>query len=595
MGLVKAVRSLSIFPWFEKLWILVDALQIFGIFWNLCHAWEVPHIYVGWTRSLVWFNLDYFSTTEWGALMGRSNFLNLSKWGQMEDYLEYSIIFAAAVFIFFALYEFLLFKLSEYGNDLHFKFGMWINAFTLYLAQIVYAPICLAISRIYICENSPALPSFLSADPNVECLDFYHRSVVLICSLAVLPLYIGLPIYVYVKTDQSIVYIIAEDHEKRLIAYEFLYMFDLDDSLLRTQSWNIASFRRSGVWHRFQILLIKAILIFLLTVLRNQLYIQALLCTAVISVFTCFLFITLPYRMYSSNVILLVSFLGLSINFFFGLLNASGLESALTIGSTESLMLILVNSLMASVVMIVIVVNAFNPYFKWLPELALHKINRGSIAIDVNKWINAMHRAKFALLDCFQASDETVDICKLESTAKVLRQCWLQAKAHSSVFELLLGEVLDKVLLMHTRRYPTALRKLSPRWDEEYKLSASKLKSKASVYKLMNRTKRILLYKLMAFRFIQGFRNTSSAEVQTRREIENLRDESDRLLTSLVEDEYQLRVKATCQGLIERWNFFIQAFENIGSDNEFYNAFSDKDLCEWLEYKNNLEVLLHVH
>ena len=183
----------------------------------------------------------------------------------------------------------------------------------------------------------------------------------------------------------------------------------------------------------------------------------------------------------------------------------------------------------------------------------------------------------------------------MESTAKVLRQCWLQAKAHSSVFELLLGEVLDKVLLMHTRRYPTALRKLSSRWDEEYKLSASKLKSKASVYKLMNRTKRILLYKLMAFRFIQGFRNTSSAEVQTRREIENLRDESDRLLTSLVEDEYQLRVKATCQGLIERWNFFIQAFENIGSDNEFYNAFSDKDLCEWLEYKNNLEVLLHVH
>ena len=159
MGLVKAVRSLSIFPWFEKLWILVDALQIFGIFWNLCHAWEVPHIYVGWTRSLVWFNLDYFSTTEWGALMGRSNFLNLSKWGQMEDYLEYSIIFAAAVFIFFALYEFLLFKLSKILFSFNLKKVFTFNSNSKDDTKLV-----LKFSFLASCSRSKAFLLFGSKD-----------------------------------------------------------------------------------------------------------------------------------------------------------------------------------------------------------------------------------------------------------------------------------------------------------------------------------------------------------------------------------------------------------------------------------------------
>ena len=86
MAKVKPLRTLSFYPWLEKLWIIVDCLQIFGLFWNLSQAWGIPHVYVEWTRMLVWFNLDYFSTTEMGALMGRSNFLNLSKWGEMDGY-----------------------------------------------------------------------------------------------------------------------------------------------------------------------------------------------------------------------------------------------------------------------------------------------------------------------------------------------------------------------------------------------------------------------------------------------------------------------------------------------------------------------------
>lgn len=584
---VKTVRTLSFWPWLEKIWILFDTLQIFGLFWNLCQAWSVPHLYVRWTRFLVWFNLDYFSTTSMGALMGRSNFLNVSKWGQMDGYLEYTIFFVAPIFAVFVLYKILQLKVSQYGTNSLFTFRMWIDAFLLFMAQLLYVPICLAISRIFICENT-AISSFLSADPNIQCLNFFHMSSIMICTLAALPLYIGLPIYVYMIAEKSVVYTFTEDHEIRLIGYEFLYMFDLDNNLIRNHLWNIVSFRRSGAWHRFHVLSIKAILIFLLTVLRSHLYVQSLLCFIVISAFTIKMFINLPYRLFSSNVVLLTCFSGLCVNFLFGLLNTSELESALTVGSTQSLMLAAINFFVAFIVSIMIAFDVFNPYCKWPADVALHKINKGPISIDVKEWISTIKRANVILVDCFQASNLTVDIAGLELVTWDLRQCWLQAKSHSSVFELVISEVLDKLLLMHAQRSPTALRKLSPQWDNEYKFTVSKLKAKARLYSMMNKKKRIILYSLMALRFIQGGRKLSKSDIQTRNEIHDLRRDSDRFFETLEGSNYEEQKKARiCRSLIEKWDHHLN-FANSAMGDKIHVAFSDKDVCEWLEYRNKL-------
>ena len=316
---------------------------------------------------------------------------------------------------------------------------------------------------------------------------------------------------------------------------------------------------------------------------------QSLLCVIIISTFTCTMFMTLPYRLFSSNVILLACFSGLTINFIFGFLNASGLESALTVGSTESSVLSAVNFLVAFIVLMILMIDIFSPYCKWPPDLALHKINKGPISFEVKKWISTIRRANVVLVDCFQASNEMVDIGKLESTAWDLRQCWLQAKSHSSVFELVLREVLEKLLLIHAQKSPTALRNLSPQWDKEFESTVSKLKEKTAVYNLMNKKKRILLYKLMAIRFILGNRKIFKSDMRNTCEIDNLRNESNRFLAICKENNNEIQMKVQiCRGLIAKWNHLIFNYDNRIKENGVLHAFSEKDLCEWLEYRNKL-------
>jgi hypothetical protein len=108
---------------------------------------------------------------------------------------------------------------------------------------------------------------------------------------------------------------------------------------------------------------------------------------------------------------------------------------------------------------------------------------------------------------------ETVDIVELESTCRQLRRCWLQAKSHASIFEVLLCDSLDQLLLLHAEKGKYALRR-HEHWDKTLRSSESVFKAKKDLYLMMNPKKRRILYKLLAMQYIQGNKTADCLSVR---------------------------------------------------------------------------------
>ena len=75
------------------------------------------------------------------------------------------------------------------------------------------------------------------------------------------------------------------------------------------------------------------------------------------------------------------------------------------------------------------------------------------------------------------------------------------ARKRGSIFELLLSEALEDMILLHSKKGPKSLRK-NKKWDETYKnsLSNNYYKKRTEKYILMNPKKRKILFKLLAMK-----------------------------------------------------------------------------------------------
>ncbi|RQM31383.1 hypothetical protein B5M09_007020 [Aphanomyces astaci] len=70
--LSRTKRRVSRF-WIEKAVVILDALQIYGLMWQLAQIWPWPSKWLAATRWTVLSNLDILSLTATGAGMGQAN------------------------------------------------------------------------------------------------------------------------------------------------------------------------------------------------------------------------------------------------------------------------------------------------------------------------------------------------------------------------------------------------------------------------------------------------------------------------------------------------------------------------------------------
>ena len=64
---LKRKRSAGLF-WHEKIWFLIDWLQLYSIYWQAANPWPWPYLWIQYTGWTVWANIDYFSASPDGAL-----------------------------------------------------------------------------------------------------------------------------------------------------------------------------------------------------------------------------------------------------------------------------------------------------------------------------------------------------------------------------------------------------------------------------------------------------------------------------------------------------------------------------------------------
>ena len=156
--------------WIEKLKLLVDAFQIYGLCWMMSQAWPWPTSWLRRSRFLLLFNLDIFSLTPRGASLGHGS-ARYSIWGEMEGYWIYATVWASLPWIatFFYILKCLLWKRHTEEYYLSHREALRFRLF--YLFQILYLPIAIAVGRLWNCNADGTL----SVDPVMICWGSEHR------------------------------------------------------------------------------------------------------------------------------------------------------------------------------------------------------------------------------------------------------------------------------------------------------------------------------------------------------------------------------------------------------------------------------------
>lgn len=512
---LKYVHIAPILCWVEKFTLLIDFFQIFGVLWCTAQPYPWPYLFSTYTRYFMYVNLDFFSMTSEGALVGRTNTSLLSQWGTMNNYIWYAMIFALGQFLVFMvipLMHHLRRRSATYGSPLESRQSTdQVIAVAIYLSHLCYLPCLLAVSRLFYCETKEDENGqdqyILSADYSTDCLSSYHVLSVFVCStLVALPLF-GLPILSYKYIKEGLVYDDQLDHEKCMQKWEIRYILGLDDYWLRHQLWLTASFKKYAVFSRVHVLLFKATMLVLFVAFRWSFKIQS---TLIWFLSACgsmyYTMVEYPYRCGTTNVIMVVLILMMFLNSSFAMVNAFGTKTAATVASNQTYIMGCGNLAGLVVITALFLYTAIKVVLDWPAVRTIHFIRHNPLlSRKATKWVNTIKEAKLVQSDFLSAVPEIADIGMLEEAIRQLRKCWVNARSCGSIFELIIGDVLEELIRVHATHKPASIRRL-PYWDASYVENSKNgaFRRRNEKYSTMAPRKRRILVKLVALSNLMG-------------------------------------------------------------------------------------------
>eukprot|EP01035_Chromulina_nebulosa_P029395 gene29394-38958_t len=324
-------------------------------------------------------------------------------------------------------------------------------------------------------------------------------------------------LYYTTRIRHNVIYRNSADHEKKIQIWEILHMLDIDSYWLRNQIWLFSSFKRSSAYFRPHMLVFKAILLIISIGVRFDFIFQSTLffCLSVMF-FTYYCVFRFPYRSKSSNIMLIV-ILGMCVfNTAFSMMNAYQVQSAVVVASTQSYLLGLFNILgFMFIIAIVIISSSFLPVIDWPTMRTFRRITCSNTLLPkVSSWVDAIRESRLLQLDYVATPVEVADIQALEQCIRLLRKHWLVAKSFGSLFESILGERLEDLLLLHSTTMNSAHRRFI-HWDEAYTqaICHQAFRQRKMIYATMTPLKRRILIKLLAIRYL----SSSSSRVKLRK------------------------------------------------------------------------------
>jgi len=511
--------------WGDKLVILIDFFQIMGLYWITANPWPLPYPWVTWTRWWVGFNIDVFSFLDSGALAGMSGNTSISKWGSYSGYLSTFVLPYVLVtfFIVFLYCWFDVYLVHRYSKRWD-QYQASALKFTLHALNFLYLPTgIVAFRALYCYENVNKRDSVyfgklvMAADETQVCYEGAHLVYFLLIMFLYVPIFLGLPVFIYRLIADNVVYRLPPDHEKRLQAWELAQMFKLDPHYSTGQVWLLAGHTRSSAYYRVWMLCYKGVLLLLYAFCRgtgngydnSYKVIQAnlfwLVTMAYITRFFIFNDGHAPFRITSSSILFYTCFLLLLFNMTIGVFNAAGMNNVFMVNSTQTLVLASSNVGGYAVILITLIVVSTNPYALWPSVRTIHRIESNAhFRLLVKRWLSVLNRAVSQRSVIQVTPNAIVDAPALEKCIKDLRSCWLAARHSGSIFELIIGEFVEELIIMHDLRKEELYRSNAD-WDRAYKDSAEDgvFTRYNHKYRLMAPRKRRILTKLLALRILQ--------------------------------------------------------------------------------------------
>ncbi len=511
--------------WGDKLMILIDFFQIMGLYWITANPWPLPYPWVTWTRWWTAFNIDVFSFLESGALAGMSGNTSISKWGSYSGYLNTFVLpYVLATFLIaFVYWRYTQDIMPAYSKSWN-EYQPALLKFTLHALNFLYLPTGIVAFRALYCYenvNERDLMYYgeviMAADETQVCYQGWHLLYFLMVLFLYVPIFLGLPVFIYRLIADNIVYILPPDHEKRLQAWEIGQMLRLDQHYSVGQVWLLAGHTRSSAYYRVWMLCYKAILLLLYAFCRGtgsgddnsykvvQATLMWLVTIAYVARFCVFNRGHAPFRITSSSIIFYTCFIVLLCNMTIGVFNAAGVNNAMMVNSTQTLVLASVNGGGYAIILLTLLVISTNPYALWPSVRTIHRIESNQhFRLLVRRWLSVLNQA-VELRSVIQVTPNAiVDAPALEKCIKDLRSCWLAARHSGSIFELIIGEFIEELFIMHDLR-KTELCRTNKEWDTAYKDSMEDgvFTRYNHKYRLMAPRKRRILTKLLALRILQ--------------------------------------------------------------------------------------------
>ena len=608
--------------WIEKLWLIFDYLQIHAIYWVTANAWSWPYYFIEFTHWSVYANFDFFSITKDGALLGQTNRLDIATYGSMEGYIStYAVYFALVTPVLIATYIVINAFLTRYGRK-QAHLVPYLQMTVLALALITYVPCTLSLFRLFSCDDA----GMVSADPSVTCNGLFHLSAFIAFTLMTLPLIVLLPICVHELTKDAVIYKrSAADHEKRIQAWEIGYTLGIDMNYHESHIWLLSSFTLQGVFLRRDMLILKAVLLILYIGARWHKGYQAFLMMMCLLLFhVCILYETGfegPYRKPSTNRIFLGFAVASTVNAIFGVMNAFGVENAVMVASTQSLVMFAINGV-CILFMFVVIICAVLPRSHWFatlcycgarfdddtyalwPSMAtLRRIRRSrKRAPHMAPIVLELQDAYAVLREARVAPPATADVLSLEEMIRRLQHKWLYCRQKGSIFQIIISDCLEEMLLLQAYLEPVAARyKLD--WDDEWSKSRRRLNNRYDRYALMTSRKRRILMKLVA---LSAFKHkTTKGDLDTipsavKAEVESLKNrvveetiKSEKLLDDSDPNHPLFLLGSDVQDILERVKESLDFWQQVVELSERGNLpgwgkYADDNQETWYFLRGNL-------
>ena len=212
-----------------------------------------------------------------------------------------------------------------------------------------------------------------------------------------------------------------------------------------------------------------------------------------------------PYRSHITNWIFYILSGILYTNACMGVCNALGVVNVITINSNQTLLMMITHYGGFILLGYTLVSTLNNPFALWPSITTIHRIQENKPFKKLaRKWIRVLCRCSYVRQHVLRTPSEVIDVKSFRDLMKSLRSAYLEARNKGSIFELILNEKLEELLVLYGQRQTNLARK-NENWDQAYReaIEHQTFAKREASTRLMPPKKRRILLKLLALKMLQ--------------------------------------------------------------------------------------------